>query len=97
MLDPTGLTTLEIKKRRKQILQEFHAEINGYANDLSTILSGRNLKKEELKEIQKEIESLDEMRKLFYAEVKILKESRTRKKPLKKSGFLGFNFSRRSA
>ncbi len=92
MLDPTGLTTIQIKQRRKKILEEFQDEINGYAKDLLRTLSSRNLKKNDLQALQKEIKLLEEMREVFFSEVKIL--NKRKKQPLKNSGFLGFSFKR---
>lgn len=72
---------------------DFYKEINEYTEEMLLKMERRNLSKNELKEIQKELNHIDEMRKMFFSEIKIVKKPVRREEP--KRNFLGFEFGRR--
>ncbi|MCV6607499.1 MAG: hypothetical protein OIF32_04750 [Campylobacterales bacterium] len=93
MINLLGLSNKEIQQKRKAFLMDFYKEINGYTEELLYRMDRRNLSYNELKELEKEIDELEKMKKLFYSEVKVVNSRRKKKAPVKKSSFLGFSFS----
>ena len=73
-MQPTDLS--ELKKRRKQNLKEFYAQIVGYTNDLVKITNLKDLNRRELELVLTNIRTIEEMRRVFYSEIHIKKNKR---------------------
>lgn len=64
-----------LKQRRKANLKDFYAEITGYTNDLIRLAHLKELSKPELRAMLANIAAIEEMKKVFQAQI-VIKKSR---------------------
>ncbi len=90
MINLLGLSNQEIQQKRKAFLLDFYKEINRYTDELLFQFERRNLNKNQLKDLQKELENVEKMRELFFSEIKMVNKRKVQK-PVRRTGLFGFN------